>query len=68
MDRNVTQSELVMRDIMEFTQTVVGIAEMREVANPIRAQAIFLAEKVLHKMIMDSILEKCCDMAVPSEN
>jgi len=64
----VTEHEQMMMDIMDFTSMVVGIAEMRDVAANIRADAIFVVEQAFHKMIMEKIVEKCVEKATPSAN
>ena len=63
-----TEHDKMMLEIMEFTQTVVGVAEMRDVPATVRAEAIFMAEKIFHKMIMNKMLEKCVEKSTPCNN
>lgn len=63
-----TEHDKMMLEIMEFTKVVVGVAEMRDVSVNIRAEAIFMAEKLFHKMIMDKMLEKCVEKSTPCNN
>lgn len=63
-----TERDNVLADIMDFTATVVGIATMNGVENPVKAKAIFMAEQMLHQVIMDKIVEKCVESTTPSEN
>ena len=63
-----TESDNVLADIMDFTATVVGIATMNDVENPVKAKAIFMAEQILHQLIMNKIVEKCVEKGVPSNN
>jgi hypothetical protein len=63
-----TKSDLVLAEIMEFTGTVVTIAQMQGVANMDKANAIFLAEKVLQKVVMNYIGETAEKVLSPSAN
>lgn len=63
-----TEHDKMMAEIMEFTQTVVGVAEMRDVPATVRAEAIFMAEKIFHKMIMNKMVEKCVEKSTPCNN
>lgn len=63
-----TEHDKMMMDIMDFTSMVVGIAEMRDVAANVRADAIFVVEKAFHKMIMEKIMEKCVEKSIPCNN
>lgn len=63
-----TEHEKVMTDIMSFTGIVVKITDMLDVPVSLRAQAIFEAEKVLHKVIMDRMVAKCAKQAEPCRN
>lgn len=63
-----TEHDKMMLEIMEFTQTVVGVAEMRDVPATVRAEAIVMAEKIFHKMIMNKMVEKCVEKSTPCNN
>ena len=63
-----TESEKILAEIMGFTNTIVGIASMVDIENPVKAQAIFMAEQMLHQVIMDKIVEKCVEKGIPSNN
>ncbi len=63
-----TEHDLVMDDIMAFTGAIVAIAEMKNVHVRDKANAIYLAETVFHKMIMNKIVEKCVNKSIPSAN
>lgn len=63
-----TEYELVMDDIMAFTSTIVGIAELRNIPVADRANAIYLAEGIFHKVLMDKMIKKCESKAIPSTN
>lgn len=63
-----TEHDKMMLEIMEFTQTVVGVAEMRDVPATVRAEAIFMAEKIFHKLIMSKMIEKCVEKSTPCNN
>ena len=64
----MTEHDKMMLDIMEFTQLVVGVAEMRDIPATVRADTILIVEKAFHKMIMEKIVEKCVEKATPSTN
>jgi len=63
-----TQHDLMLDAIMEFTGAVVAISEMPGIHARDKANAIFLAEKILHKIIMDKIVEKCEKTSTPCQN
>lgn len=63
-----TQHDLMFDSIMEFTGTVVAIAEMSGVHVRDKADAIFMAEKIFHKIVMDKIVEKCVKTSTPCQN
>lgn len=63
-----TEHDLMMGDIMAFTGAILAIAEMKNVHVRDKANAIYLAESVFHKMIMDKMIEKCESKAIPSTN
>lgn len=63
-----TEHDKMMVDIMDFTSMVVGIAEMKDVEAAVRAEAIFMAEQVFHKMIMSKMVEKCVEKSIPCNN
>jgi hypothetical protein len=63
-----TQHDLMLDAIMEFTGAVVVIAQMPGIHVKEKAEAIFLAEKVLHKIIMDKIVERCEKTSTPCQN
>lgn len=63
-----SESDVIMAEIMEFTTTVVGVAELKDVQTHIKAKAIFMAEQILHKIIMNKIVEKCVESTTPSAN
>ena len=64
----MTEHEKMMLDIMEFTQLVVGVAEMRDVPAAVRADTILLVEKEFHKMIMNKMVKKCATASTPCNN
>ena len=64
----MTEHDKMMLEIMEFTQVVVGVAEMRDVPATVRAEAILMAEKLFHKMIMNKMVEKCATASTPFNN
>lgn len=64
----MTEHDKMMLEIMEFTQVVVGVAEMRDIPATVRAEAILMAEKLFHKMIMEKIVEKCVEKSIPCNN
>ena len=68
MTTNLTEHDKMMAEIMVFTQTVVGVAEMRTVPANVRAEAIIMAEKIFHKVIMNKMLEKCVEKSTPCNN
>jgi hypothetical protein len=51
------KSDMVLAEIMEFTGTVVSIAQMQGVSNMDKANAIFVAEKILHKVMLNYMSE-----------
>jgi len=59
MTTNLTEHDLMMAEIIAFTQTVVGVAEMRTVPASVRAEAIMMAERIFHGLVMKKMLEKC---------
>ena len=63
-----TESDKMLASIMDFTATVVGIASIKNVENSVKAEAIFVAEKLLHKIVMDKIVEKCAKTSTPCQN
>lgn len=63
-----TEHEKVMADIMNFTGIVVKITDMLDVPVSFRAQAIFEAEKMLRKVIMDRMVSKCAKQSQPCRN
>lgn len=68
MQRVMTEHEEMMVNVMQFTSAIVVLAEMRDVPPRDRAEAIFMAEQIFHKMIMDRMIEKCANNAVPCNN
>jgi len=64
----MTEHDKMMLDIMEFTQLVVGVAEMRDVPAKIRAETILMAEQMFHKMIMNKMVKKCATASTPCNN
>ena len=64
----MTEHDKMMLEIMEFTQVVVGVAEMRDVPAKIRAETILMAEKLFHKVIMNKMVEKCVTASTPCNN
>lgn len=68
MQAIATEHEKMMAEIMAFTSTVVGVAEMKTVSTQVRAEAIFMAEQIFHKVIMDKMLEKCVEKSTPCNN
>ena len=63
-----TEHEKIMAEIMSFTGMVVKISDMLDVPVQLRAQAIFEAEKILHRVIMNKMVEKCAKQAEPCRN
>ena len=63
-----TESDLMAVDIMDFTNMIVRIVQMKDVPNRVKAEAIHSAECVFHKFIMSKIVSKCKNAAVPSSN
>ena len=63
-----TEHDKMMAEIMVFTQTIVGVAEMRTVPATVRAEAILMAERIFHGMIMKKMLEKCVEKSTPCNN
>ena len=57
MQANLTKHDMILNEIMAFTGTVVSIAEMKNVSVQDRANAIFLAEGLLHKVMIGYIRE-----------
>jgi len=68
MIASATEHDKMMAEIIQFTSTVVGVAEMRDVPAKIRAEAIFMAEKIFHKVVMSKMLEKCVEKSTPCNN
>lgn len=64
----MTEHDKTMLEIMEFTQLVVGVAEMRDVPATVRADTILIVEKAFHKMIMEKMIKKCATSATPCNN
>lgn len=64
----LTEHEMMLAEVMTFTNTVVGVAEMNSVPARIRAEAIGMAEQIFHKVIMNKMLNKCVEKATPSNN
>lgn len=64
----MTEHDKTMLEIMEFTQLVVGVAEMRDVPATVRADTILIVEKAFHKIIMEKMIEKCATSATPCNN
>jgi hypothetical protein len=63
-----TEYDLIAQDISAFTETIVGITEMRDVPVSVRADSIFAVESLFHKFIMSKIIEKCENSVTPSNN
>lgn len=68
MITNLTEHDKMMAEIIAFTETVVGVAEMRTVPVKVRAEAIIMAEKIFHKVIMNKMLGKCVEKSTPCNN
>jgi len=68
MTTSLTEHDKMMAEIMAFTQTVVGVAEMRTVPTTVRAEAIVMAERIFHGLIMKKMLEKCVEKSTPCNN
>lgn len=64
----ITEHDKMMAEIMAFTGTVVGIAEMRNIPASVRVEAIMMAEKIFHKVIMSKMVEKCVEKSTPCNN
>ena len=63
-----TEYDKMLVDVAEFTNTIIGIAEMSHVPNKIKAEIIHEAELIFHRFIMNEIVSKCANNAVPSNN
>lgn len=63
-----TEHDKMMAEIMTFTSTVVGVAEMRNVPAQVRVEAIMMAEQIFHKVIMSKMVEKCVEKSTPCNN
>ena len=68
MQAVVTKHDMILGDIMTFTGVVVSIAEMKNVSVQDRANAIFLAEKILHKVMIGYIRETTDNALTCSSN
>lgn len=68
MTTNLTEHDKMMAEIIAFTQTIVGVAEMRTVPATVRAEAIVMAERIFHGLIMKKMLEKCVEKSTPCNN
>jgi hypothetical protein len=68
MTTNLTDHDKMMAEIIAYTETIVGVAEMRTVPAKVRAEAIMLAERIFHRAIMSKILEKCVEKSTPCNN
>lgn len=68
MQAIATEHDKMMAEIMDFTGTIVGIAGMNDVPTAIRAKAIFMAEQLFHKVVMDKMVEKCIEKSTPCNN
>lgn len=63
-----TEHDKMMVEIMEFTKTIVCLSGLQSVNVHDKAQAIFLAEKLFHKIVMDKIVTKCENISTPCQN
>lgn len=63
-----TEHDQMMAEIMEFTMTVVAVAEIRDIDAVVKAKAIYMAEQIFHKMIMNKMLAKCVEKVTPCNN
>ena len=63
-----TEHDKMMAEIMCFTETIVGVAEMRDIPATIRADTILLAEQLFHKVIMDRMIVQCVQKSTPCDN
>lgn len=63
-----TEHDKVMAEIMAFTETIVGVAEMRDIPPVVRADTILLAEELFHKVIMDRMIVQCVQKSTPCDN
>ena len=63
-----TENDLMAVDIMDFTNMIVSIVEMRDIPAKARAEAIHDVERIFHKFIMNKIVSKCENATVPSSN
>ena len=68
MQAVVTKHDMVLHEIMEFTGAVVSIAQMQGVSNMDKANAILLAERVLHKVMIGYIRETTDNALTCSSN
>lgn len=63
-----TEHDKMMFEIMEFTKIVVAVSCMKNADVHAQARAIFMAEKLFHKVVMDKIVTKCVEKSIPSNN
>jgi hypothetical protein len=68
MIASATEHDKMMAEIIQFTSTVLGVAEMLDVPAKIRAEAIVMAERIFHGLIMKKMLEKCVEKSTPCNN
>lgn len=64
----VTENDKMMSEIMQFTQVIVGVTEMRNVPIQVRAEAILMAEQLFHRVVMGKMIQKCGTAATPCNN
>ena len=68
MIAKTNEHEKMLQEIMQFTSSVVCITEMPGVSNRNKADAIFMCEKIFHKVIMDKLVSKCVEKSIPCNN
>jgi hypothetical protein len=63
-----TEHDMMLEDIAEFTNTIIRVAERKDVPVRLQAEIIHNVELIFHQFIMDKIVSKCVDKGVPSNN
>jgi hypothetical protein len=63
-----TEHDMMLEDIAEFTNTIIRVAERKDVPVSVQAEIIHNVELIFHKFIMNKIVSKCVDKSIPSNN